>query len=144
MPSQGTGLPNFLISKLFLRSSASRLSPPNRALETFALFFFLSLSRLGLWTYDLTAQQLSQVRVPPHQRSSFAGTEYSFVALFNLLNYIAAAMFSATEQFRWLALGSLGAVGMSTAVYSLWLRRERGHLVHFEKLGLGIPFRRAV
>jgi iron-regulated transporter 1 len=77
------------------------------------------------------------MRVVPHHRSSFAGTEYSFISLFNLLNYIAAAMLSGTEDFRWLALGSLGAVGTSTAVYSVWLRRERGHLVHLEKIGLG-------
>ncbi|KAF8577863.1 hypothetical protein K439DRAFT_1664025 [Ramaria rubella] len=123
----GTGLSNLIMVKLF---------PSKWVLESFTLFFFLSLSRVGLWTYDLTAQQLAQTRVPSHQRSSFAGTEYSFIALFDLLNYVAAAILSATEQFRWLTLVSLGAVVTSTAIYSLWLKKERGHLVHLDKIGL--------
>src|SRR5882762_4361751 len=138
--SQGTGIPNPMVSKFLPRGSALHSLPSSQALKTFSLFFFLSLSRLGLWTYDLTAQQLSQIRVPPHQSSSFAGTEYSFISLFSLINYVAAGILNATAQFQWLALGSLCVVGTSTAIYSLWLRNERGHLVHLEKLGLGRLF----
>ncbi|KAI9814369.1 MAG: hypothetical protein M1827_003224 [Pycnora praestabilis] len=103
--------------------------------ETLSLFFFLSASRLGLWIFDLTTQQLTQTRIPPVRRSSFAGTEMSFVSLFELGQWIAAAVFHKPEQFRWLALGSFGAVVVSTALYSFWVWRQRGHLFHWEKIG---------
>ena len=112
-------------------------SPENSTTAAVSLFTFLSLSRLGLWTFDLTIQELTQTRVPPHTRSSFAGTEMSFVSVFELGNSIAAAILSRPEDFRWLALGSLGAVGLSTCMYAIWVRQQRGHLVHWERIGKG-------
>jgi len=38
---------------------------------------------------------------------------------------------SRTEDFRWLALASLAAVGTSVVMYTFWLRRLRGHLLHW-------------
>jgi iron-regulated transporter 1 len=102
----------------------------------FSLFFFLCLSRLGLWTFDLTAQQLAQTRITPDGRSSFAGVETSLVGVFELGHWMAALIAGGhAERFRWLALGSLGAVGASMSMYMFWLRRERGHLVHWPPYG---------
>ncbi|KAF7884246.1 uncharacterized protein EAF02_004582 [Botrytis sinoallii] len=111
------------------------LLSPNTPLLALFLFTSLSLSRLGLWIFDLTTQQLSQTLIAPTQRSSFAGCEYSLVALFELGNYVMAIIWSRQDQFGWVALVSLVAVGVSTVVYAGWVRTVRGHLVHWERVG---------
>ncbi|KAI1503228.1 Ferroportin1-domain-containing protein [Biscogniauxia marginata] len=102
------------------------------------LFSFLAFSRLGVWVFDLTTQQLTQTLVAPHQRSSFAGVENSVVNVFELLGAGAAIAFPQTEQYRWLALASFVAVVISWLMYAGWVRGQRGHLVHWEKLGRGL------
>ncbi|KAJ5047373.1 uncharacterized protein L3040_003200 [Drepanopeziza brunnea f. sp. 'multigermtubi'] len=110
---------------------------PNPSQTTLAiiLFSFLSLSRLGLWVYDLTTQQLTQTLTLPSQRSSFTGVEYSFVSLFQLLQHVVAIFLSRPEDFRWIAMMSFGATVVSAVMYAAWVWRMRGHLVHWEKLG---------
>lgn len=106
-----------------------------RAFTAFMMFFLLSFSRLGLWVFDLTTQEITQTSVAPAQRSSFAGTEMAFVSLFELTQWIAAAILYKPEQFHWIALGSFEAVGFSSMIYSVWVRQQRGHLVHWERIG---------
>lgn len=106
-------------------------------LQTFSLFFFLSLSRLGLWIYDLTTQQLTQTMTRPSQRSSFTGVEYSFASAFELCSYLVAILFSRPQDFKWIAGISWLAVAVSTASYAGWVWHMRGHLVHWEKLSKG-------
>ncbi|PMD17489.1 hypothetical protein NA56DRAFT_605825 [Hyaloscypha hepaticicola] len=106
----------------------------SQPLLAFVLFFFLSLSRLGLWIYDLTTQQLTQTMTSPSQRSSFTGVEYSFVSMFELGQHIVAIVLHRPEQFKWIALMSWAAVAISTLIYAGWVWRMRGHLVHWERL----------
>lgn len=111
-------------------------SPPSPSLLTAAILFtFLSLSRLGLWTFDLCVQELDQVLVPAGSRASFAGTETAFSSLFELGQWILVATLSSPDQFVWVATVSLGAVGVSAVAYAGWHLRLRGHLVHWEKVG---------
>ena len=106
-------------------------------LTTISMFFFLSASRLGLWVFDLVVQEICQSRVPLGTRSLFAGTEMSFVSFFELSQWILAAVFSRREDFRWLATSSLSAVGCACALYALWIRRQRGHLTHWNRIRSG-------
>ncbi|KAI0490167.1 Ferroportin1-domain-containing protein [Xylaria cf. heliscus] len=106
------------------------------------LFSFLAFSRLGVWIYDLTTQQLTQTLVYKTQRSSFAGVENSVVNVFEVLGAGAAIAFPQVEQYRWLALASLVSVAISWLMYAGWVRAQRGHLVHWEKLGSSVGGRR--
>ncbi|KAI0815459.1 Ferroportin1-domain-containing protein [Xylaria sp. FL0064] len=99
------------------------------------LFSFLAFSRLGVWIFDLTTQQLTQTLVQRTQRSSFAGIENSVVNVFEVLGAAASIAFPRVEQYRWLALASLGSVVLSWCLYAAWVRARRGHLVHWEKIG---------
>jgi iron-regulated transporter 1 len=98
------------------------------------LFFFLSTSRLGLWIYDLTTQQLTQTMTMPSKRSSFGGVENSFVNLFEFLQNIVAILLHRPEQFKYLAMMSLVAVATSTIMYASWVFKMRGHLVHWDTI----------
>ncbi|KAI1272725.1 Ferroportin1-domain-containing protein [Xylaria sp. FL0933] len=99
------------------------------------LFSFLAFSRLGVWIFDLTTQQLTQTLVQRTQRSSFAGIETSVVNVFEVLGAAASIAFPRVEQYRWLALASLVSVVLSWCLYAAWVRARRGHLVHWEKIG---------
>ncbi|KAK6864449.1 hypothetical protein PG995_000977 [Apiospora arundinis] len=122
-------------------SSGSVSSPDWR--WSLVIFGFLSCSRFGVWVFDLTTQQLTQVLVPEHQRSKFAGVETSVVNVFEIMGAGAAISFPRTEQFKWLSLASFVAVTVSWTLYAGWVRGQRGHLLHWEKLGLrGINSRR--
>ncbi|MCJ1341506.1 hypothetical protein MMC09_006802 [Bachmanniomyces sp. S44760] len=134
LSQQSTNPANVLsrfLSQRFPRFFAS-LSMP-----ILTLFTFLSFSRLGLWLFDLTTTELTQTLVSPGSRSSFAGTEMSFVNVFELGQWVLAAVFSNPEDFIWLAGGSICAVGIAAGMYALWVRRRRGHLMHWEKVGAG-------
>lgn len=109
----------------------------SRPFAAIVMFTFLSVSRLGLWVFDLTTQEITQTRVAPEQRSSFAGTEMAFVSLFELGQWILGVIISKPKDFRWIALISVGAVAVSAAMYAFWVRRQRGHLMHWERMGKG-------
>lgn len=127
-PDGESELPNLL----------ARIIPhPSPTLLALTLFTFLSLSRLGLWIYDLTTQQLTQTLTSPTSRSSFTGVEYSFVSLFELAQNVLAIVLSRPQDFKWLALISWVSVAFSTVMYAAWVWRMRGHLVHWERLGKG-------
>lgn len=127
-PATSSSLPH-LVSRF--------LTVPSQPLLAFILFFFLSVSRLGLWVYDLTTQQLTQTMVTPTQRSSFTGVEYSFVSLFELAQFVIIIVLHKPEQFKWIAAMSWIAVLVSTLAYAGWVWKMRGHLVHWERIGKG-------
>lgn len=122
-------------------TGAARRSQGDHALSagwSVMLFSFLAFSRLGVWIYDLTTQQLTQTLVHKTRRSSFAGVEGAVVNVFEVLGAAAAIAFPRLEQYRWLALASLASVAVSWAMYAWWVRSQRSHLVHWEKIGSGL------
>lgn len=98
------------------------------------LFFFLSTSRLGLWVFDLTTQQLTQTMTVPSQRSSFAGVENSFVSFFELVQNVSVIILHRPDQFKQVATISFLAVALSTSMYAGWVWRMRGHLIHWDTI----------
>lgn len=118
------------VSSIFISASA-------RPLALTSLFFFLSLSRLGLWIYDLTTQQLTQTMTRPSHRSSFSGVEQSFAALFELIQNVVAIVLHRPADFIIIAIGSWIAVLISTVAYAGWVWKMRGHLVHWERIREG-------
>lgn len=127
----GSTIPAYYLPPLLRRITTTGISQP---VLIFTLFFFLSISRLGLWIYDLTTQQLTQTMTIPTQRSSFTSVEYSFVSFFTLIQYVITIVLHRPEQFKWVALMSLGAVSISTVMYAGWVWKIRGHLIHWEKV----------
>lgn len=88
------------------------------------------LSRVGLWGFDLCAQGIVQEEVDEDNRGAFSTVEASFQNLFELLSYASTIVFSRPEQFQWPVVISVGAVYTAGGLYTVFVRRRRGHLVH--------------
>jgi solute carrier family 40 (iron-regulated transporter), member 1 len=104
---------------------------------TLVLFFCLASSRLGRGIFSLTTQQLAQSRLPPHQRSSFAGTETAFVSIFGLAHSLGTAIWSEPAEFGWLAFASWIMVAASAVIYVWWWMKETAKVRHWEGWRLG-------
>jgi iron-regulated transporter 1 len=82
-------------------------------------------------------QELEQVEIPSSQRSTFAGTEHSFRSFFELSHWGATIIWSRPEDFKWLALGSLGVLGIGASVFAVWSRKEtRNGGIRYEEIAL--------
>ncbi|GAP93437.1 hypothetical protein SAMD00023353_12200080 [Rosellinia necatrix] len=90
----------------------------------------VALSRVGLWVYDLSAQNIIQDSIEPEFRGSFSTTEAAFQNLFELLSYATTIIFPRANQFRWPVLISVVTVYAAGIIYSSFVRKNRGHLVH--------------
>lgn len=113
----------------------------------------VALSRVGLWGYDLCAQNIVQdvsvspynpvqdlvgqwrlhmtvQEVDPHHRGTFSTAEAAFQNLFELISYATTVVFSRPDQFRWPVVISVGAVYVAGGLYAMFVRRRRGHLFH--------------
>ncbi|MCJ1234397.1 hypothetical protein MMC14_002358 [Varicellaria rhodocarpa] len=114
-------------------SPLSSFSTTN-TLPVILLITFLSISFLGRWTYDLSVTQLTQTLIPASHRSSFGGTEMAIVSGVSLGHWVAAAVWHAQTDFKWLALGSLVAVGLGAGAYARWVKIWRRE----ERIGRGL------
>ena len=63
-------------------------------------------------------------------RGSFSSTEQLFQNAFESLSYVITMIASRPEQFRYPVLASAAAVVVADALYSRFLKKRRGHLVH--------------
>jgi len=88
------------------------------------------MSRIGLWGFDLCAQLIIQEEVDSNSRGSFSAMEASLQSSFELLSFAATVVFSRPAQFRYPVLLSAVAVFTATALYSVFVKSRRGHLMH--------------
>lgn len=128
-------LPLSLSIVSFYQGADSRQRP---AWNTALLFTGLALSRIGLWSFDLA--QLAQVQsaLSTHpRRNSLMGLQFALQNLLDLFHYVMTIIFSKPSSFKIPADISYGAIIVATLLYVLvYAKRERGHLVHLDKMGL--------
>ena len=104
-----------------------------KASASFSTYLFITsviLSRIGLWSFDLTAQLLVQNSVDASQCGSFSATESSLQNFFELCTFATTIIWSRPEHFRYPATISLTAIYIAAACYARYVRLERGHLLH--------------
>ncbi|KAL1888386.1 hypothetical protein Sste5346_009594 [Sporothrix stenoceras] len=90
----------------------------------------VALSRIGLWGYDLCAQSIVQDEVADAHRGAFSTAEAAFQNLFEVLAYATTIVWARPDQFRWPVVVSVAAVYTASALYTMFVRRRRGHLFH--------------
>jgi iron-regulated transporter 1 len=137
----GELIPLSLTVVSFYQGAESRHRP---AWNTALLFSGLALSRIGLWSFDLA--QLAQVQnaLSLHpKRNALMGLQFALQNLLDLLHYAMTIIFSQPSSFKIPADISYGAIGFATLLYvTIYARRERGHLVHLDKIDLHALLRR--
>ncbi|KAI5463355.1 Ferroporti-1 [Mariannaea sp. PMI_226] len=89
------------------------------------------LSRLGLWGFDLSTQLIVQDEVEEESRGAFSAVEASFQNVFEMCSYTMTVVLSSPDQFRWPATISVGATLCAWALYTRFVRKRRGHLIHW-------------
>jgi len=108
--------------------------PLSPTLQGGLLVGFVSISRLGLWGFDLSEQYLVQQEIDVNMRGEFSTTEAALQNLFDLLQYSSTIIFSKPDMFKYPVLISCGAVGIALAVYASFVRKRRGHLMHIYQI----------
>src|SRR5579859_1157976 len=91
---------------------------------------FVSISRLGLWGFDLSEQYLVQQEIDENTRGEFSTTEAALQSFFDVLQYLTTIIFARPDMFKYPVVISCISVGMAFCVYALFVRKRRGHLVH--------------
>jgi solute carrier family 40 (iron-regulated transporter), member 1 len=90
-----------------------------------ALAWGLVLSRFGLWTFDLAANQVVQETVAPGSLGTVNGVQSSLQNAFQMASYVAGTAVWQPERFPALMLGSCCVVGAAAATFSAWAARRR-------------------
>ncbi|RSL68556.1 hypothetical protein CEP53_002525 [Fusarium sp. AF-6] len=103
----------------------------NVLISTLGLVCGSMLSRVGLWGFDLSAQIIIQEEVEAENRGAFSAVEASWQNLFEMCSYTSTIIFSSPDQFHNPTALSITAVFCAWALYSRFVRKRRGHLIHW-------------
>lgn len=98
------------------------------------LFGGMSVSRIGLWVFDIAETILLQQMVDNSQIGSISGWQHSLCNVFDLSQYVLTAIVSDPNDFIIPASASLCAVVAASISYTYFVKQERGHLLHIKKL----------
>jgi len=98
------------------------------------LFGGMAASRLGLWMFDIAENLILQEYTQSIHITSIAGWQYSLCNLFDLLQYVLTMIVSDPEKFILPASISAGAVVLAAILYTGFVWKDRGHLLHALKL----------
>ncbi|ESU11014.1 hypothetical protein FGSG_05096 [Fusarium graminearum PH-1] len=103
----------------------------NVLVSTLALVGSSMFSRVGLWGVDLSAQVIIQEEVEAQNRGAFSAVEASWQHVFEMYAYTSTIIFSSPSEFHNPTALSVAAVLFAWVLYSLFVKKRRGHLVHW-------------
>ncbi|KAF9137720.1 hypothetical protein BG015_002631 [Linnemannia schmuckeri] len=98
------------------------------------LFGGMAASRLGLWMFDLAESLILQEYTSSSHITSVTGWQYSMCNIFDLLQYVLTIVWSDPKVFVVPASISVGVVVAAAGVYTGFVWKDRGHLLHHIKL----------
>jgi iron-regulated transporter 1 len=110
-----------------------KLNGPNW-INFLMMFGGMSLSRIGLWMFDLSETLILQNQVEPKNIGSIAGWQHALCNFFDLLQFILTMIISNPKDFFIPSFISLISVLLSALVFTYYVYRERGHLLHIKLL----------
>lgn len=98
------------------------------------LFGVMATSRLGLWMFDIAENLNLQEYTASIHITSIAGWQYSVCNLFDLLQYVLTIVVSDPSKFIIRASISAGSIVGAALIYTWFVWKDRGHLIHLLKL----------
>ncbi|KAF9988140.1 hypothetical protein BGZ75_009914 [Mortierella antarctica] len=105
---------------------------PSTMATSVLLFGGMALSRLGLWMFDIAENLILQDHTEPIHVTSIAGWQYSLCNLFDLLQFSLTIAVSDPARFIIPASISLSATVGAAIIYTLFVWKDRGHLLHIK------------
>ncbi|KAI0828881.1 Ferroporti-1 [Trametes gibbosa] len=95
------------------------------------LFGGMMLSRIGLWAFDLCQLKELQLALATHpRRNSLTALQYSLQNVADMLRYTLTIILSRPSQFKYAALASFISVCTGALTYLVYVKNQRGHLLH--------------
>ncbi|RPD82275.1 hypothetical protein L226DRAFT_528462 [Lentinus tigrinus ALCF2SS1-7] len=120
-------LPVLIVLYVGAPSDGMRAPAWNAAL----LFGGMMLSRIGLWAFDLCQLKELQLALATHpRRNSLTALQYSMQNVADMLKYVLTMVLSKPSQFKWAALASFISVCAGASTYLMYVKKERGHVLH--------------
>jgi len=83
--------------------------------------FFIAISRVGLWMYDMVDAQMFQMMVKPQVAGTVSSVEAAMCSLTELTMMGVAVAIGDVENFGVLIRNSFGAVLLATCIYYGWM-----------------------
>ena len=108
-----------------LSVSFGSLFVTNQTVALALLLCGVSISRIGLWSFDLAVSQLIQETVPDRCRGVFGGTQHSLQAFFFALHFVFGLIWSQPDQFFILVSIGYSAVGLAFLLVLLGVYQSR-------------------
>jgi iron-regulated transporter 1 len=130
-----TGLWSLSIEMIFLGMACVSFVIPDPLASVIVLLIGVNLSRYGLWTFDLSQNQLLQESYD-EGLGSLNGIQVSMQNVFELLGYGSTVLWPYPEQFWLPSFLSLSCVFIALVLYTVYIKYKRGHILHLEKLPL--------
>lgn len=87
--------------------------------------------RVGLWIFDLAVQQLVQEKVVEEERGVVSGVMNAMISIMDMLHYVLVIAAPRPEHFTALTAISFSMVFLGWLLYSIYVRKARGHFFHF-------------
>lgn len=112
-----TGLYAILAQFTLVFSAAYAFIWVNNSTGMYIFIWCIIFSRVGLWIFDLSVNQLVQEKVPEHIRGRVNGVWRSFYAFFDASSFVCTIMFGDPTQFFILAMISVTMVCMATITF---------------------------
>ncbi|KAE8320794.1 Ferroporti-1 [Aspergillus sergii] len=129
----GLWLANWQIASLVAGMSIFWMFPDQPLISASGLVGGTILSRVGLRGFDLCVQILVQEGVEAENRGNFSSIEAAWQNAFEIGSFISTIVFSRPDQFEWPALISVIATCLAGILYTVFVRMQRGHLIHVPK-----------
>ncbi|KAH9932025.1 Ferroporti-1 [Epithele typhae] len=95
------------------------------------LFGGMMLSRIGLWAFDLCQLKELQLALAAHpRRNSMTALQTALQNVASMFKYVLTIVLSKPSQFKYAALASFVSVFAGASTYLLYVKKERGHVLH--------------
>lgn len=97
----------------------------------YLFLFFIIISRIGLWTFDLVEVQIMQEYIQENQRGIINGVESSLTNLAYLIIFGIATIFHKPKEYFIIVFFSYIILFISSILYTIWVKNFK--LKQFQK-----------